>query len=69
VFYISPIPFEFPFLVAAAATGLFFFVLPAWLLYQTKEVSYAMALFNMASTYPLALLVIVVSKILMGSAF
>lgn len=66
VFYSSPIPFEFPFLVAAVATGLSFFMLPALLLYQTKKPMYAMALFNMASTYPLALLVIVVIKIVMG---
>jgi 4-hydroxybenzoate polyprenyltransferase len=65
-FYCSPIPFEFPFLVAAVATGFFFFILPAWLLYQTKKSHYAMVLFNMASIYPLALLVIVVIKILMG---
>lgn len=66
VFYISSISFEFPFLVAAVATGLFFFVLPAWILYQTKKPQYAMVLFNMASIYPLALLVILVIKILMG---
>jgi len=64
VFYSSPIPFEFPFLVAAVATGLFLFVLPALLLYQTKKPMYAMVLFNMASTYPLALLLIVVVKLL-----
>ena len=66
VFYSSPIPFEFPFLVAAFATGLSFFMLPAWLLYQTKKPKYAMALFNMASYYPLVLLIIVVIKIVMG---
>jgi 4-hydroxybenzoate polyprenyltransferase len=66
VFYSSPIPFEFPFLVAAVATGLSFFMLPAWLLYHTKKPMYAMVLFKMASTYPLALLVIVVIKIVMG---
>jgi len=66
VFYSSPILFEFPFLVATVATGFFFFVLPAWLLYQTKKPMYAMVLFNMASTYPLTLLVIVVIKIVMG---
>jgi 4-hydroxybenzoate polyprenyltransferase len=64
VFYSSPISFEFPFLVAVAATGFFFFVLPAWILYQTKKSPYAMVLFNMASTYPLALLLIVVVKLL-----
>lgn len=66
VLYNSPNSFEFTFLVAAVATGLFFFILPAWILYQTKKPPYAMALFNMASYYPLALLIIVVIKIIMG---
>ena len=64
VFYSSPIPFEFPFLIAAVAIGFFFFVLPAWILYQIKKPQYAMVLFNMASCYPLALLLIVVVKLL-----
>jgi 4-hydroxybenzoate polyprenyltransferase len=64
VLYSSPIPFEFTFLVAAVATGFFFFVLPAWSLYQTKKPQYAKVLFNMASTYPLAFLLIVVVKLL-----
>ena len=64
VFYNSPIPFEFPFLIAAVATGLFFFVLPALILYQTKKSQYAMVLFNMASYYPLSLLLVVVVKLL-----
>jgi 4-hydroxybenzoate polyprenyltransferase len=64
VFYNSSIPFEFSFIVAAVATGFFFFVLPAWILYQTKKSQYAMVLFNMASYYPLALLLIVVVKLL-----
>ena len=63
VIYISPVPFHFPFAVAAVATGLCLFVLPAFLLYKTGESHYAMALFNMASYYPLALLVIVVIKL------
>ncbi|MEJ2657918.1 MAG: UbiA family prenyltransferase [Desulfobacterales bacterium] len=66
VFLGSPIPFEFPFLFAAASTGLFFLILPAVLLYKTRKPRYAMALFNMASTYPLVLLVIVVTNILAG---
>ena len=64
VFYVSPISFEFPYMVASASTGLFFFVLPAALLYKTKVSPYAMALFNMASYYPLAMLIIVVVKLL-----
>ncbi len=66
VFFNSPIPFEFPFLVALVSTGLFFFVLPAWLLFQTKKPQYAMVLFNMASIYPPVLLVIVIFRILTG---
>ncbi|MBW2671066.1 MAG: hypothetical protein JRD87_14540 [Deltaproteobacteria bacterium] len=46
------------------ATGLCFLILPAALLYTTKDPRYAMALFNMASYYPLALFVIVVVELL-----
>jgi len=63
VFHLSPIGFEFPYMVACAATGLCFYVLPAARLYNTGEPVYAMALFNMASYYPLALLIIVVVKL------
>ncbi len=66
VFYVSPIPFEFPFTVASMATGLCFLILPAALLYTTKAARYTMALFNMASYYPLSLFVIVVSKLSVG---
>jgi 4-hydroxybenzoate polyprenyltransferase len=66
VFYVSPIPFEFPFVVASMATGLCFLILPATLLYTAQGAPYAMALFNMASYYPVALFVIVVVKLSMG---
>jgi 4-hydroxybenzoate polyprenyltransferase len=66
VFFVSPIPFESPFGVAFMATGLCFLILPAALLYSTKAARYAMALFNMASYYPLALFVIVVVKLSVG---
>jgi hypothetical protein len=66
VFYVSPIPFEFPFAVAFMATGLCFLILPAAILYTTKAARYTMALFNMASYYPLSLFVIVVSKLSVG---
>lgn len=65
VFYLSPIPFEFSLAVASIATGLCLFVLPASLLYKTNQPTYAMALFNMASYYPLAILIIVVTKIML----
>jgi 4-hydroxybenzoate polyprenyltransferase len=60
VLNISPVPFQSPFVVASVATGLCLFVLPAFLLFKTGESHYAMALFNMASYYPLAMLIIVV---------
>jgi len=63
VFYFSSIYFEFSLMVASVATGLCFFVLPALLLYRTKEPYYAMALFNMSSYYPPAMLIIVVVKL------
>ncbi len=66
VFFVSPIPFEFPFAVASMATGLCFLILPAALLYTVKDAPYAMALFNMASYYPPALFVIVVVKLSVG---
>jgi len=66
VFYVSPIPFEFPFAVASMATGLCFLILPAALLYTTQGAPYAMALFNMASYYPLVLLVIAVVNLSVG---
>lgn len=64
VFFYSPIDFGIPFLVASVATGCCFFVLPAALLYTTQEPYYAMALFNMASYYPLVMLIIVVFGLL-----
>jgi 4-hydroxybenzoate polyprenyltransferase len=66
VFYVSPIPFEFPFMVASMATGLCFLILPAALLYTVKAGQYAMVLFNIASYYPVALFVIVVVKLSVG---
>ncbi|UCD90465.1 MAG: UbiA family prenyltransferase [Desulfobacterales bacterium] len=63
VFYYSPIHFTAPYWVAAVATGCCFFLLPAALLYTTQESHYAMALFNMASYYPLVMLIIVVSRL------
>jgi hypothetical protein len=48
------------------ATGLCFLILPATLLYTAQGAPYAMALFNMASYYPVALFVIVVVKLSMG---
>ena len=64
VFHYSPIAFEIPYQVASVSAGCCFFVLPAALLFATKEPYYAMALFNMASYYPLVMLTIVVFRLL-----
>jgi 4-hydroxybenzoate polyprenyltransferase len=62
---LSQITFEIPFVLAFIAAGFFLLLLPAVRLYKTREDSYAMVLFNKASYYPLALLVIVVLKLIL----
>jgi 4-hydroxybenzoate polyprenyltransferase len=57
---LSPITFELPFIIAFAFVGFYFLLLPTIKLYRTEESSHAMILFNKASYYPLALLVVVV---------
>ena len=61
---LSNVAFELPFILAFAFVGLYFLLLPTIKLYRSEESSYAMILFNKASYYPLALLVIVVIKLL-----
>jgi 4-hydroxybenzoate polyprenyltransferase len=61
---LSPITFELPFIIAFAFVGFYFLLLPSIKLYRTEESSHAMILFNKASYYPLALLVVVVIKLL-----
>jgi 4-hydroxybenzoate polyprenyltransferase len=61
---LSNVAFEFPFILAFAFVGLYFLLLPTIKLYRSEENSYAMILFNKASYYPLALLVVVVIKLL-----
>lgn len=63
VLSLSPLAFEFPFIVGVVAFGLCLYVLPAALLFNTGEPHYAMALFNMASYYPFSILIIVVAKL------
>jgi 4-hydroxybenzoate polyprenyltransferase len=62
---LSQISFETPFVLAFIFAAFFLLLLPAVRLYKTSEASYAMILFNKASYYPLALLVIVVLKLLL----
>ena len=61
---LSNVAFELPFILAFAFVGLYFLLLPTIQLYRSEESSHAMILFNKASYYPLALLVIVVIKLL-----
>jgi 4-hydroxybenzoate polyprenyltransferase len=60
---LSPISFGLPFIIAFALVGLYFLLLPTMKLYRTDENSHAMILFNRASYYPLAMLVVVVVKL------
>ena len=59
---LSPAAFGLPFIIAYAFVGFYFLLLPTIKLYQTEENSYAMILFNKASYYPLALLVLIAVK-------
>jgi 4-hydroxybenzoate polyprenyltransferase len=61
---LSPITFELPFIVGFALVGFYFLLLPTIKLYQREERSLAMILFNKASYYPLAMLVVVVIKLI-----
>ena len=61
---LSPITFQLPFIAAFAFVGFYFLLLPTIKLYRSEESSHAMILFNKASYYPLALLVVVVVKLL-----
>jgi len=59
---LSPIDFELPFVLAFAFAGFYFLLLPTIKLYRTEESSHALILFNKASYYPLALLVLIAVK-------
>ena len=61
---LSNVAFELPFILAFAFVGLYFLLLPTIKLYRSEESSYAMILFNKASYYPLALLVVAAIKLL-----
>ena len=64
IFYFAGTGFEFAFIVFALMVGCYLLLFPAIKLYQIKDRDHAMALFNKASYYPLALLVVVVIKLL-----
>jgi 4-hydroxybenzoate polyprenyltransferase len=54
----------FIFICITLAAGVYLLLLPALKLYQSRKRSYAMALFNKASYYPAALLMIVLVKLI-----
>ena len=61
---LSPITFELPFIIAFAFVGFYFLLLPTIKLYQSEKSAYALILFNKASYYPLAMLVLIAVKAL-----
>jgi len=63
IFYFSQIDYGFIFVALSLAVGGYLLLLPALKLNKTRQLSHAMALFNKASYYPLAMLVIVLVKI------
>jgi 4-hydroxybenzoate polyprenyltransferase len=64
LFQLTPARFPFPYVIIALVTGICLFLLPAYRLYRSRELRHAMVLFNHASYYPLALLVVVLVKIM-----
>jgi 4-hydroxybenzoate polyprenyltransferase len=64
IFYLSWTIDSFSFIFMSVAVGVYLLLLPALKLYQSCKQSHAMALFNKASYYPAALLVIVLIKMM-----
>jgi 4-hydroxybenzoate polyprenyltransferase len=64
VFYFSRVNYGYPFVAGSLAVGGYLLLLPALKLNKSRQRSHAMALFNKASYYPLALLLIVLVKII-----
>jgi 4-hydroxybenzoate polyprenyltransferase len=63
VFYFPPAAYATAFIILSLAVGCYLLLLPALKLTKTRERSHAMVLFNKASYYPLALLLLVLIKI------
>jgi 4-hydroxybenzoate polyprenyltransferase len=58
VFWVSPARLGLPYLAGALFSGFYFLILPAHRLFKTKGAEEASALFNRASYYPLAMLLV-----------
>ncbi len=59
---LAPLRFSWPLVGLAAVLGTYFLVLPALDLYRSRAPAQAAALFNRASCYPLALLVLILLR-------
>lgn len=62
MFWVSQAKLGFPYLAGALFSGFYFLVLPAHRLFRTKRAEEACALFNRASYYPLAMLLVTISS-------
>ena len=58
MFWVSPAGLGLPYLAGALFSGFYFLVLPAHRLFRTRAAEEASALFNRASYYPLAMLLV-----------
>ncbi len=68
VLTVSPLPAPWPLLAVAGAAGLYLLILPALSLWRKQEREGATRLFNRASYYPLAMLVITLLGLLIAKA-
>ena len=64
IFYFARTRFDYVLVLIALGVGCYLLLFPAIKLYQMKDRDHAMALFNKASYFPLALLAVVVIKLL-----
>ena len=64
LFFFSKTRFELPFVGLALLIGGYLLLLPAYRLYRPRNRTFAMALFNRASYYPMALLLVVLLKLI-----
>ncbi len=64
VFYLSSLGINPPYVIVSLIVGIYLLLLPAFQTFISKKRSHAMQLFNKASYYPLAMLVVVVINLL-----
>jgi 4-hydroxybenzoate polyprenyltransferase len=60
MFWVSPGKLGFPYLVGAFLSGFYFLILPAHRLFKSQVPEEAANLFNRASYYPLAMLLVTI---------